>query len=442
MNILHINAYDIEGGAARAAYRIHRSIVDHGRAPNLNSRMRVIYKQSDDPTIVSGPLHHGRLWGSIHPRISRLAKRGFSTGNPTWHSYAWPDTGLGNELEQLHKQGQADIVHLHWLGNSTLSIEEIGHLTMPLVWSLHDQWAFCGAEHYTSPPRVGEAESSDKRYEIGYTKTSRPAHESGPDLNRRIWKRKNRAWRSPIHIVAPSNWMAECARSSALMNEWPITVIPYPINLETWSPFDQRQARTILKLPLDRPLILFGAVGGTADSRKGADLLLKSLQRLRSKVAGTSLEQLELVVFGQGSPVNPTQMGFPIHYSGRLHDDISLRLLYAAADVFVIPSRQDNLPNTGLEAQACGTPVVAFRTGGLVDIVDDRTTGALAEPFDPENMANALRWVLEDTNRWQQLRDAARRRAENLWNPRRICEMYQALYSTMLSKTDISNLIE
>lgn len=435
MNILHINAYDIEGGAARAAYRIHRSIVDHGKVLDLNSHMRVIYKQSDDPTIISGPLHQGRLWGSIHPRISRLAKRGFSTGNPSWHSYAWPNTGLGNELEQRHEQGQADIVNLHWLGDSTLSIEEIGDLTIPLVWSLHDQWAFCGAEHYTTPPRVGEAASSDERYVIGYTEKSRPAHESGPDLNRRIWKRKSRAWRSPIHIVAPSNWMAECARSSALMNAWPVTVIPYPINLETWSPVDQRQARSILKLPLDRPLILFGAVGGTTDSRKGADLLLKSLQQLRSKVAGTSLEQLELIVFGQGSPEKPAKMGFPIHYSGRLHDDISLRLLYAAADVFVIPSRQDNLPNTGLEAQACGTPVVAFRTGGLVDIVDDRRTGALAEPFDPENMANALRWVLEDTNRWQQLRNAARCRAERLWNPRRICEMYQAVYKTIPAKT-------
>lgn len=102
-------------------------------------------------------------------------------------------------------------------------------------------------------------------------------------------------------------------------------------------------------------------MGGSADPRKGVDLLLEALQLLRSQVAGMHLEQLELLVFGQSRPAQPPDLGFPIHYSGHLQDDLSLRLLYAAADVFVIPSRQDNLPNTGLEAHACGTPVVAFR---------------------------------------------------------------------------------
>ena len=108
-------------------------------------------------------------------------------------------------------------------------------------------------------------------------------------------------------------------------------------------------------------------------------------------MAGSPLEQPELVVFGQSLPAHPPDLGFPIHYSGQLHDDLSLRLLYAAADVFVIPSRRDNLPNTGLEAHACGTPVVAFAIGGLVDIVDHHITVALAKPFDPLSLAAAIR---------------------------------------------------
>lgn len=159
------------------------------------------------------------------------------------------------------------------------------------------------------------------------------------------------------------------------MGHWPIRVIPYPIDLNVWAPSDQAQARALLGLPDDQPLVLFGAMGGTADPRKGADLLLAALQCLPSQVAGTPLEQLQLVVFGQSRPAQPPDLGFPIHYSGHLHDDLSLRLLYAAADVFVMPSCQDNLPNTGLKAHACGTPVVAFRTSGLVDIVDDHITG-------------------------------------------------------------------
>lgn len=135
-----------------------------------------------------------------------------------------------------------------------------------------------------------------------------------------------------------------------------------------------------------------------------------------------------------GTPLQPPVLGFPIHYTGRLHDDLSLRLLYAAADVFVIPSRQNNLPNTGLEAHACGTPVVAFRTGGLVGIVDDRCTGALADPFEPESLAAAIRWVLEDPQRRQQLGVAARHRAERLWDPARVAGIYAKVYWQVLEQ--------
>ena len=144
------------------------------------------------------------------------------------------------------------------------------------------------------------------------------------------------------------------------MGDWPFTVIPYPIDLNVWAPCDQAQARALLGLPADRPLVLFGAIGGSADPRKGADLLLEALQRLHSQVAGTPLEQLELVVFGQSRPAQPPNLGFPIHYSGHLHDHLSLRLLYVAADVMVVPSRQEAFGQTASEAQACGTPVVAF----------------------------------------------------------------------------------
>ena len=435
INILQVNTYDIEGGAARAAYRIHRCLVDHGDVLGLKSRMRVIFQQTEDNSVIGGSPRQNRLWAEIHPRISRQFRRGFHTTNPAWHSYAWPNTGLGRELEKWHLDGQADVIHLHWMGDCTLSIEEIGGLTMPLVWTLHDQWGFCGAEHYTRPPQPGETESSDKRFISGYNPLSRPNDEVGVDMTRRTWLRKKRAWQRPIHIVSPSNWMATCARRSALMEEWPIKVIPYPIDLTTWAPMNQQQARTILQLPLDRPLVLFGAIGGTVDTRKGADLLLDALQKLKTEVEGTALSQLELVVFGQSKPAKESALGFPIHYSGRLHDNISLRMLYVAADVFVIPSRQDNLPNTGLEAHACGTPVVAFRSGGLVDIVDDRITGALANPFDPSSLAESLRWVLEDTERRRRLGEAARCRAETLWNPQRISGLYSDLYKGILTSS-------
>ena len=429
MNILHVNASDISGGAARAAYRIHRSLVEHGTAHGITSQMRVISQLSDDPTVISGPpTGQSPIWRRLQPRLAHQARRGFRTGNPTLHSIAWPSTGLGAELQQCNRQGQADLVHLHWLDDGTLSIEEIGRLPMPRVWTLHDQWAFCGAEHYTSPPLPGETASSDERFAAGYSTASRPAHEAGPDLNRRAWLRKRHAWRQPMHVVATTSWLADCARRSTLMGDWPISVIPYPIDLNVWAPCDQAQARALLGLPADRPLVLFGAMGGSVDPRKGADLLLEALQRLRSQVAGRPLEQLELLVFGQSRPAQPPDLGFPIHYNGHLHDDLSLRLLYAAADVMVVPSRQEAFGQTASEAHACGTPVVAFATGGLVDIVDHHTTGALAEPFDPLSLAAAIRWVLEDPHRRRQLGAAARQRAEQLWDPARVAGLYAEVY--------------
>ena len=171
-------------------------------------------------------------------------------------------------------------------------------------------------------------------------------------------------------------------------------------------------------------MLLFGAMGGVNDPRK--EVIFYSLPC--SAVHEPSLQSLELVVFGQLAPQSPPQLGFPVHYTGHLHDDLSLRALYSAADVMVIPSRQDNLPNTGLEAHACGTPVVAFNTGGLPDIVEDRVTGALAEPFEPSSLAAAIRWLLEDGQRRVELGVAARAKAKYLWNPVRVAGLYLEIY--------------
>jgi glycosyltransferase involved in cell wall biosynthesis len=361
-------------------------------------------------------------------RLSRILRKPYHTNNPILQSTCIRTTGIA--LHPLVRS--CSLVHLHWIGRQPdkeiVSIEELTGLSKPIVWTLHDQWAFCGAEHYTFPPGRGEKESTDRRFELGYTPASRTVRESGHDLNRHTWLRKRRAWKRPMHIVCPSHWLAGCARRSALMGSWPVEVIPNPIDLRVWAPWDQAQARTLLDLPRDRLLVLFGAVGGTEDPRKGADLLLEALQILRMQLAGEARSEIELVVFGQSRPQQPPDLGFPIHYAGRVWDDLRLRLLYAAADVMVVPSRQEAFGQTASEAHACGTPVVAFRTGGLPDIIDDRVTGALAEPFDPVSLAAAIRWVLEDPHRRCLLGSAARQRAEQLWNPARIAGMYGNVY--------------
>jgi len=407
LKALQLSHSDINGGAARASYRIHHAL----RHSGIDSQMLVNVAASGDWT-VQGPsstwaMANARLRAQLGTPLRQL----LHTGNPILYSPAvvpsrWP--------ERLNAS-DADVVHLHWVQWEMLSIADIARIRKPIVWTLQDMWAFCGAEHYTT----------DYRWRDGYRRDNRPAHESGFDLNRHCWLRKRKHWRRPLQIVCPSQWLADCVRASALMHEWPVAVVPNPIDTARWQPIDQPLARQLMGLPQDCHLLLFGAMGGGNDPRKGFDLLLATLALLRSE---PTLQNLQLVVFGQLAPQSPPQLGFTVHYTGHLHDDLSLRALYSAADAMVIPSRQDNLPNTGIEAHACGTPVVAFNTGGLPDIVDDRVTGALAKPFELASLAAAIRWVLADSDRRQQLGASARARAEQLWAPERVAGLYSEVY--------------
>jgi len=407
VNILNLSFSDFSGGAHRAAFRIHQSL----RYVDVESRMWVNKTTSGDWT-VSGPTTRvAKALSMIRGEVVKPFTNTLKTANPIIHS----PSILPSQWVKRINASDANIVHLHWVQCEMLSIADIARIRKPIVWTLHDMWAFCGAEHF----------AWDNRWRDGYRRDNRPAHESGFDLNRYTWQRKRKHWRRPLQIVCPSQWLADYVSTSALMHEWPVAVVPNPIDTDCWQPIDQPLARKLLGLPQDCSLLLFGALGGGSDHRKGFDLLLAALAHLRSE---PRLQNLQLVVFGQLAPQAPPQLGFPVHYTGHLHDDLSLRALYSAADAFVLPSRQDNLPNTGLEAHACGTPVVAFNTGGLPDIVADRVTGALAEPFEPASLAAAIRWVLEEPNRRHQLSTAARSRAERLWAPARIAGLYADIY--------------
>lgn len=385
MKSLLFNYSDVTGGAARAAYRIHHAV----RAAGIDSRMQVSQALSGDSTVQRLKAKWINGESILRPLIGQVATRLLKTGNPISHS---PAILPSRWLKRINTS-EVDVVHLHWVNYEMMSISDLGRIRKPVVWTLHDMWAFCGAEHYTE----------DFRWRDGYTSHNRPDYEQGFDLNRWTWRRKQRAWRRPMHIVAPSRWLADCAKESRLMRDWPIYVVPNAIDTEAWQPVDKVIARQLLKVPVDAQLLLFGAIGGSVDPRKGFDLLQSALSHLRGE-----LPDLELIVFGQFQPKEPHQLGFPVHYTGHLHDDVSLRLLYSAADALVIPSRQDNLPNTGVEAMSCGTPVVAFDACGLPDIVRHQQTGYLAEPFEVEDLAQGIHWLLTDKERLTRLSANAR----------------------------------
>ena len=406
MKVSHLSYSDITGGAARASYRIHHALLQAG----VDSELLVDFASSGDWTVHESTTKFASNFGKLRRAFGEnVFNCVFKSTNRILHSPAIINSGRVSKLNN----SDSDIIHLHWVQGEMMSIAEIGRLKKPTVWTLHDMWAFCGAEHYTE----------EYRWRDGYSRHNRPDYESGLDLNRWVWSRKTKHWKQPIQIVTPSHWLGQCVRESSLMRDWPVSVIPNALNTDFWRPVEQSFARNLLSLPKDVPLLLFGAMGGGSDPRKGFDLLLDSLQYLR-----TELPELELVVFGQLRPKDSENLGFKVHYTGHLYDDISLRTVYSAADIFAVPSRQDNLPNTGVEAMACGTPVVAFDTCGLADIVNHQLTGYLAKAFDPEDFARGIKWTLDDGKRHSVLGENARQQAVAKFDSKVVAKQYLKLY--------------
>lgn len=416
MRTLILSKSDISSGAARAAMRLHRALV----AAEIDSTMLVGNKRSDDWRVQGPTSTLQKVLAKIPAILDNIPTLFQQTTNPINHSPAWLSGISARRINTFN----ADVINLHWICGGFLSIEEVSKINKPIVWTLHDMWAFCGAEHYVS-------DDQNARFRCGYSHCNRdPAHK-GIDIDRWVWNRKQESWKNPVQIVTPSRWLADCVKGSALMHNWPVTVIPNPLDTETFKPYSKQIAREMLGLPKDSKLVLFGALKGGSEPRKGWDLLQSALVKVRQCVPG-----LHGVIFGQSEPQNPPDLGLPIHWLGHLDDDSKLALLYSAVDVTVLPSRQENLPQVGTEAQACGCPVVAFNITGLPDVVEHAMTGYLAEAFSIDDLAKGIEWVLSDDERYSKLSARSRERARQLWSPEVVVPQYLKVYE-LAKVTDI-----
>ncbi|MEF1290873.1 glycosyltransferase [Vibrio sp. M260118] len=407
MKSLIISHSDISGGAARAAYRLHKSLY----MSSVNSTMLVSRKLSDDYSVLVDNLKFDRLSLFISSQISALFQKQQKTTNSVFHS----SNIIGSSILDKINQSNADIVNLHWVNRECLSVKQISKVNKPVVMTLHDMWAFCGSEHYTN----GEV---DERYIEGYTESNRPEGHSGIDIDRATWLRKVKYWKKPFTIVTPSNWLSKCARKSALFRGWPIHTIPNALDTSLYRPIDKELARELLGLPQECRLIGFGAIGGGRDPRKGYDLLQDALMQLSGKIENTTC-----VICGQSKPEYVKDVGMPQHYLGHLNDDITLALFYNAIDVMVVPSRMDNFPQSATEAQSCGTPVVAFDTTGLIDVVEHKKSGYLAKAFDTNDLAAGLHWCLFESHA-SKVSHNSRRRAVELWDSKVVADQYSRLF--------------
>jgi len=363
----------------------------------------------------------GRRIAQFRPPFSRLPLALYRQREQVEFSIAW----LPDQIPESIKPLQPDIINLHWVGGGFLQIESIARFKQPIVWTLHDMWAFTGGCHYSQ---------DCDRYTASCGQCPQLHSQTQWDLSGWEWQRKNKALRqSRLTIVAPSQWLAKCARTSVLLKDVTVEVIPNGLDLQQYKPIPRHLARDLLNLPQDKYLALFGAMKATSDRRKGFHLLQPVLQGL---CQSGWRDKLELVIVGSCQPTNPPEFGLTAHYLGKLTDEVSMALIYSAADVFIAPSVQDNLPNTVMEAIACGTPCVAFDIGGMPDMIEHQQNGYLAQPNQIEDLAQGVAWVLADSERYERLSFAARSKAEQEFDVHRQVKRYLKLYEEITNHID------
>lgn len=417
MKVLHLNTFDIAGGAARAAWRLHQGLLAQG----LDSLMLVQTRNSSDPSVLEHDSRWSRWLGRLRPYAEILPLLPYR-GRPGTH---WATEWLPSRVLPRIRELKPDIIHLHWVCRGFLSLREIGELDSlsgaAVVWTLHDSWPFTGGCHVPG---------SCERYRNRCGACPQLASHRDEDLSRMIWMRKQKYWAGlSLRIVAPSAWLGECVRRSRLFSDHPVTVIPNGIDTRIYAPVARASARRQLGLPSDRKLILLSAMNATLDSNKGFPGLAAALRALASSGKAAPVE---LVIAGQARPSGPIEAGVPVHFLGVLEDDASMVAAYSAADVTVMPSLQENLPNAIVESMACGTPVVAFGIGGVPQLIEQGVSGLIARPQDSEDLAGQLIRILENDAERQAMGAAARLKIEHEFSTPHVTELYRNLYEKLL----------
>jgi len=412
MKVLIVNTYDIDGGAARASYRLHHALLCEG----VQSVMLVQKKLSNDRSVQGAVSITQKIIAKLKPYLDQLPLFFYNKKSPNLFSSAW--FSFGDILSQINAF-KPDIVHLHWIAKGVLSIEEIGQIKAPIIWTMHDSWAFTGGCHI---PEVC------LRYRSACGACSVLGSNDTNDLSSKILKKKRDVF-SNIHnmtIVGVSRWLQACAQSSSLFKDKNVHCIPNPINTKIFSPVEKLLAKTVINKNNNKRLILFGAVSATSDLNKGFVKLMEAINQL-------SIKNVELIVFGNAVVPQGFVCKYKTHFLGHINDDIFLKNLYSAADVMVVPSLIEAFGQSASEAMACGTPVVAFNTSGLVDIVEHKVNGYLAQSYDTSDLANGIEWVLSSTS-YTQLSGSARSTILSKFDSHIVASSYKALYKEILKE--------
>ena len=376
MKIVHLSTYTAEGGAGIATLRIHKKLLEKGIHSDL-----LVYRSSDQSLQNVSEVKKGffyRIKESIFYRLDNFLFRKKIRSGAQQFSF--------NRFQRVRVYDhplimQADIVCLYWVAANFLTPKQIEKIDKPIIWRLSDKWAFTGGCHYS-----GDC----KKYEVHCGNCPQLITDEEKDFTWFGLQRKYEAWKEKnITVVAPSRWIAEAACKSTILKNKPVIRIGTGVDHNVFKPINKIQARGELNIPSSSKVILFGANNALDSTYKGGMFFRKLVEQLVDK-------DYIFLLFGSDKNRHRDEVYKNVRFLGMLSKENDLCRAYNAADIFICPSIEDNLPNTVLESMACGTPCIAFKnSGGVVDAIDDKENGYLAEFKNVDDLINGILWISE-----------------------------------------------
>ena len=416
MRVLLINTSERMGGAAVAASRLMEALKNNG----IKAKLLVRDKQTGQITVVPLKQSWCLVWKFVWERVVIWAANRFRRNN----LFSVDIANTGTDITSLPEFQQADVIHLHWVNQGMLSLKSIEKILAsgkPVVWTLHDMWPCTGICHHARDC----GHYRDECHNCPYINKGRHRR----DLAWRVFhKKKNLYAGRRISFVACSHWLEERARQSALLTGQTVCSIPNPINTNLFKPHDKTVARRRIGLPEGKRLVLFGSVKAT-DKRKGIDYFVEACRLLAGKCPELK-ESLGVVAFGKNSDQLEQLLPFKVYALDYVNDEHRMVDLYNAVDLFAIPSLEENLPNTIMEAMACGTPCVGFCTGGIPEMIDHLHDGYVAQYRDADDFAEGMRWVLNEPD-YATLCEQACRKAAGSYSESVVAKRYIELYNRL-----------
>lgn len=415
--VLQLSTFHWEGGAGVAAARLHQALLKSGIESNLLVP-QLSAPQEHAYALANTKWGSRKVWGRFV--AERLHFLPFERDKSV--RFAFSPAQSGADISEHPLVQAASVIHLHWINFGFLSLkslEKLFALGKPIVWTLHDMWASTGGchynrgcDHYLSHCQYCPYLRKPEQYDISFSQF---------EAKKVIYNEAN------ITLVSPSRWLGETVKKAALTSHLPSLSIPNCIDTDLFKSTDKLEARKALELSTDKKLLLF-AGANTQDPRKGFAYFKKALEEFN-----TNSSEIEVLVLGKGNAQKFEDMPVKTHFLGKITDPNRMVSAYNAADMIVVPSLEDNLPNTIMEAMACGTPAVGFATGGIPEMIGHLENGYVADAKSAESLADGIRWVLEN-NAENAVSDKARQKVLDTYAEKVVAGQYSKLYRSLLNE--------